>query len=610
MSSASIGLTNAAADSLHRSLDKKEAAKFAALADKWWDASTGPFAPLHALNAARCLFVRQGVCSLRGLEQSLGEPLQGLQVLDVGCGGGLLSEPVARMGAAVVGIDVSDEGVAAATAHAAADPLTAQRIRYHKTTLEELLSQPCEAGRYDIVMSSEVIEHVRRPQSFMADLAAAAAPGGQVFITTLNRTPAAFALAVVGAEYLMNLVPRGTHNWDKFITPQELAMMGKDAGLKLELLSGMVLDPLSEAETLQQRAERRGGAEALQAFQVAADKYREALEAGLDPQVAAEALFGLVTQPNLPAGTSQGVVLRPDAAVNAANALTSWAEVTQEPRQCLQLLQQAVQLYQAALQQEEDALTLSNLGDALVALGEAALNAGDAAAGQDAFQAAVQAYESSCSLTDSSAGDDLPGLLHNWGVGLHTISKHAQGLQLKQSLLQQAVEKLKASMQFGRADPDPANALGDVVMDAAEVAAGLVQQAANDGYMAALTISRTNADALVGLAEASVAMYRLAHGQGDDQAAAAHIQAAVSYYKSALQRPHLLGDHSDRCDVRYNAACAAALAGPCHHALVQQLLAFLAESGRFQAAEAAADEDLSCVRHQVWFMQLVAHSQQ
>jgi polyprenyldihydroxybenzoate methyltransferase/3-demethylubiquinol 3-O-methyltransferase len=132
-----------AADGLHRSLDNREAAKFAALADQWWDASTGPFAPLHALNAARCLFVRQGVCSLRGLEQSVGQPLQGLQVLDVGCGGGLLSEPMARMGAAVLGIDVSDEGVAAAAAHAATDPLTAERIRYSQPLPKQTTQLAC-----------------------------------------------------------------------------------------------------------------------------------------------------------------------------------------------------------------------------------------------------------------------------------------------------------------------------------------------------------------------------------------------------------------------------------------------------------------------------------
>ncbi|KAF6255179.1 S-adenosyl-L-methionine-dependent methyltransferase [Scenedesmus sp. NREL 46B-D3] len=229
----------------HSSLDKKEAAKFAALADKWWDTTGGPFAPLHALNTARVAFLRSGLCGLRGLQQqqAQAQPLRGLAVLDVGCGGGLLSEPVARLGAQVHGIDVSDEGVAAAAAHAAGDPLLSDRVRYQRTTLEALLATPGAAGSYDVVMASEVIEHVKQPGQFLADLAAAAAPGGHVFITTLNRTPAAYSLAIVAAEYLLRFVPPGTHDWHKFITPQELGMMAADAGLRLELVAGMSLQP-------------------------------------------------------------------------------------------------------------------------------------------------------------------------------------------------------------------------------------------------------------------------------------------------------------------------------------------------------------------------------
>jgi 2-polyprenyl-6-hydroxyphenyl methylase/3-demethylubiquinone-9 3-methyltransferase len=117
-----------------------------------------------------------------------------------------------------------------------------KKYRYQQTTLEDLIAADGAAG-FDVVMASEVIEHVKRPQQFMASLAAATAPGGQVFVTTLNRTPASYALAIVGAEYLLRLVPAGTHSWTKFITPQELAMMAGDAGLRLQLLSGMVLQP-------------------------------------------------------------------------------------------------------------------------------------------------------------------------------------------------------------------------------------------------------------------------------------------------------------------------------------------------------------------------------
>eukprot|EP00879_Flechtneria_rotunda_P018079 GHRR01018952.1.p1 GENE.GHRR01018952.1~~GHRR01018952.1.p1 ORF type:complete len:367 (+),score=110.33 GHRR01018952.1:130-1230(+) len=221
------------------SVDAREAAKFAALAESWWDSTSGPFAPLHALNAARCSFIRQGICSIRGLQQHDAEPLAGLTALDVGCGGGLLSEPLARMGAEVTGIDVSDEGVAAAAAHAAADPQLAERIRYQKSMLEEIVAS---GARFDLVLASEVVEHVRRPQQFIADLGAVTRPGGQVIITTLNRTPASYALAIVGAEYLLGFVPQGTHKWTKFLTPQEVAMMAQDAGLTVKLMAGMGLD--------------------------------------------------------------------------------------------------------------------------------------------------------------------------------------------------------------------------------------------------------------------------------------------------------------------------------------------------------------------------------
>jgi polyprenyldihydroxybenzoate methyltransferase/3-demethylubiquinol 3-O-methyltransferase len=227
------------------SVDKKEIAKFAALADRWWDHTSGPFAPLHALNAARCLFIRRSLVSSLDLDPLGGEPLAGLRVLDVGCGGGLLSEPLARMGAQVTGIDLSPESVGAAAAHAAADPLVAARVTYRCAPAEALAAS--EAGAFDVVVSSEVIEHVRAPADFVKTLAALAAPGGRgrVVVSTLNRTPQAYALAIVGAEYLTGLVPKGTHDWTKFITPQELAMMSSDAGLELEQIAGMVLDPLA-----------------------------------------------------------------------------------------------------------------------------------------------------------------------------------------------------------------------------------------------------------------------------------------------------------------------------------------------------------------------------
>ncbi|KAI8467441.1 MAG: S-adenosyl-L-methionine-dependent methyltransferase [Monoraphidium minutum] len=253
------------------SVDPREVEKFAALADQWWDQASGPFAPLHALNAARCLFIRRALCASLGRDAAPGEPLAGLRVLDVGCGGGLLSEPLARMGAAVRGIDLSEASVGAAAAHAAGDPAVASRVEYlQRSAEEELAASPAGGGGggegeanggggagsggdggapYDVVVASEVIEHVRAPAEFLKTLAALAGArggggGGRVVVSTLNRTPAAFALAIAGAEYAAALVPRGTHEWSKFITPGELAMMAAGAGLELEQIVGMGLEPL------------------------------------------------------------------------------------------------------------------------------------------------------------------------------------------------------------------------------------------------------------------------------------------------------------------------------------------------------------------------------
>uniref|UniRef100_A0A6S8HAY4 Ubiquinone biosynthesis O-methyltransferase, mitochondrial n=1 Tax=Dunaliella tertiolecta TaxID=3047 RepID=A0A6S8HAY4_DUNTE len=258
------------------SIDKKEAEKFAALASQWWDPA-GPFAPLHRFNPARCKFIRDATCAMQGLDYQQGEPLAGLHVLDVGCGGGILSESMARLGAQVHGIDITEENTRVASQHAALDPLLQSRIRYECTPVEALAGaeiqgtshldaaaqrpeheqQGQQQGQqqqqqqeeqpppqlYNLVLASEVLEHVKRPDRFCGTLAKLAAPGGTVIISTLNRTPASFALGIVGAEYITRVVPRGTHQWDRFITPEELVIMASEAGLTLSHMAGIQLQP-------------------------------------------------------------------------------------------------------------------------------------------------------------------------------------------------------------------------------------------------------------------------------------------------------------------------------------------------------------------------------
>ncbi|KXZ53877.1 hypothetical protein GPECTOR_6g795 [Gonium pectorale] len=240
------------------SVDPREAAKFAALAASWWRSADGPFAPLHALNPARVRFVRQSLAAAMGLDAGAPEPLTGLRVLDVGCGGGILSESLARLGAQVHGIDVTRENVEAARLHAARDPQIAARVRYDVISAEDLAASG--TASYDVVVASEVLEHVSKPHQLLAVLAsllahrpaagaqggaeggsggAEGSSGGTLVVSTLNRTPAAWAVAIAGAEYVARVVPAGTHQWRKFITPEELMLMADACGLQLWHAAGM-----------------------------------------------------------------------------------------------------------------------------------------------------------------------------------------------------------------------------------------------------------------------------------------------------------------------------------------------------------------------------------
>jgi 2-polyprenyl-6-hydroxyphenyl methylase/3-demethylubiquinone-9 3-methyltransferase len=216
-------------------VDAAEAARFAALAEDWWD-EAGAFAPLHRLNPARLTYIRDRLCAHFARDAKGRKPLAGLTVLDVGAGGGLVAEPLARLGARVTGIDAVEDNVRIAREHASGARLA---IDYRCAAAEDLAA---EGGRFDAVIALEVIEHVADRDAFLAALAHLVAPSGALILSTINRTPRAFALAIVGAEYVMRWLPRGTHTWSKFVRPSELAAGLRPHGFALADLTGLAYD--------------------------------------------------------------------------------------------------------------------------------------------------------------------------------------------------------------------------------------------------------------------------------------------------------------------------------------------------------------------------------
>lgn len=198
------------------SRDPSEIAKFEAMAAEWWDPK-GKFAPLHKFNPVRLSFIRDQVQERFGRDPKAIRPFEGLRLLDIGCGGGLLCEPMARLGFQVTGVDASERNIGTASAHAAEQGLS---IDYRATTAEDLLA----AGErpFDVILNMEVIEHVADPGAYLRDCARLLAPGGLMIVATLNRTLKALALAKIGAEYVLRWVPAGTHDWNKFLKPEEL----------------------------------------------------------------------------------------------------------------------------------------------------------------------------------------------------------------------------------------------------------------------------------------------------------------------------------------------------------------------------------------------------
>jgi 2-polyprenyl-6-hydroxyphenyl methylase / 3-demethylubiquinone-9 3-methyltransferase len=220
------------------SIDPAEVERFSRIAAEWWDPK-GKFAPLHKFNPTRLAFIRDQALHRFGHDGAQRRPFEGLRLLDIGCGGGLLSEPMSRLGFQVTGVDASERNIGTASAHAAEVGAT---VDYRCSTAEALLA----AGEtFDVILNMEVIEHVADPGQFLRDCAAMLKPGGLMIVATLNRTLKAFALAKVGAEYVLRWLPAGTHDWSKFLKPEELRGFLEGEPLTVDGPYGVVFDPLS-----------------------------------------------------------------------------------------------------------------------------------------------------------------------------------------------------------------------------------------------------------------------------------------------------------------------------------------------------------------------------
>jgi 2-polyprenyl-6-hydroxyphenyl methylase/3-demethylubiquinone-9 3-methyltransferase len=219
------------------SVDAAEIAKFSAIAAEWWDPD-GKFAPLHKFNPVRLSFIRAEAAAHFGRDAKSLRPFEGLSLLDIGCGGGLLSEPMARLGFAVTGADASERNIGTARAHAAQSGLA---IDYRATTAEALVE---EGLAFDVVLNMEVVEHVADVPAYLAACTALVKPGGLTFVATLNKTLKSLALAKVGAEYVLGWLPRGTHDWNRFIPPAELQASLQETGLSILKLQGVSFNPL------------------------------------------------------------------------------------------------------------------------------------------------------------------------------------------------------------------------------------------------------------------------------------------------------------------------------------------------------------------------------
>jgi 2-polyprenyl-6-hydroxyphenyl methylase/3-demethylubiquinone-9 3-methyltransferase len=227
-------------------VDPAEVAKFEAMAAEWWNPE-GKFKPLHMLNPCRLDYIAAQIAAEFDRDLSAPAPFAGLRLLDIGCGGGLLCEPMARLGATVVGADAAARNIPVARLHAEQSGLA---IEYRHSTAEDLAA----AGeRFDVVLNMEVVEHVSDPAAYLAACARLLKPGGLMICSTINRNPKSFMMAIVGAEYVMRWLPKGTHEWQKFLTPDELHALIRQAGLDPVDRKGFVFNPVAWSWRLSDR---------------------------------------------------------------------------------------------------------------------------------------------------------------------------------------------------------------------------------------------------------------------------------------------------------------------------------------------------------------------
>ncbi len=239
-------MTESAPSGAASTVDPAEIERFSRIAEEWWDPA-GKFAPLHRLNPVRLGYIRDRSAAHWNRDTLSGLPLEGLSLLDIGCGGGLICEPMARLGARVTGIDAADRNIATAALHAEQQGLA---IDYRQHTAEALAG---EGRQYDIVLALEIVEHVADVELFLQSCGRMVKPGGLLFLSTLNRTAKAWMLAIAGAEYVLGWLPRGTHDWKKFLKPSEVVNGLRGGGVEAQEIVGVVYSPLSRAWSLNSR---------------------------------------------------------------------------------------------------------------------------------------------------------------------------------------------------------------------------------------------------------------------------------------------------------------------------------------------------------------------